>query len=216
MTFPATTHFPIPSLMKHIPNPSRILAVLSVLALSAASALAAPTIEVKEGTTTLVSGTSSVAFPTTAVGSSSIATTFTVKNTGTTGVDLTLSVATATGNAADFVVSTPGSTSLGYGVSTTFTVTFSPTSNGARATVLRITNNDSGSSPFNIDLTGTGQAPEIAVEDDASANIADGGSKSFGSVNVATGAPLTFTIKNTGNVNLTGLTITKDGTNAIY
>ncbi len=199
--------------MKHLPKPSRILAVLSFLGLSAATALAAPTIEVKQGATTLVSDTSSSAFPTTAVGSSSAATTFTVKNTGTTGVDLTLSVATATGNAADFVVSTPGSTSLGYGVSTTFTVTFSPGSSGSRATVLRITNNDSGSSPFNIDLTGTGQAPEIAVVDNASVNIADGGSKSFGSVNVATGTPLTFTIKNTGNIDLTGLTITKDGTN---
>ncbi len=200
--------------MKHIPKPSRIFAVLSFLGLSAATALAAPTIEVKEGTTTLVSGTSSIPFPTTAVGSSSVATTFTVKNTGTTGADLTLSAATATGNTADFVVSTPASTSLGFGVSTTFTVTFSPTANGARTTVLRITNNDSGNSPFNITLTGTGQAPEIVVEDSANANIADSGSKDFGSVNVGTGAPLTFTIKNTGNANLTGLTITKDGTNA--
>lgn len=56
-------------------------------------------------------------------------------------------------------------------------------------------------------------APEIAVEQNA-ANIADGGSKDFGSVVLGSSAPLTFTIYNTGNANLTGLTITKDGANS--
>ncbi len=56
-------------------------------------------------------------------------------------------------------------------------------------------------------------APEIAVEQPTSTNIADGGTKDFGTVNVGSNTSLTFTIKNTGSANLTGLTITKDGTN---
>lgn len=56
-------------------------------------------------------------------------------------------------------------------------------------------------------------APEIAVEQPAGTNIADGGAKDFGSVIVGSNTSLTFTIRNTGNANLTGLAITKDGTN---
>ena len=56
------------------------------------------------------------------------------------------------------------------------------------------------------------QVPEIAVEQPAGTDIADGGSKDFGSVNVGTNFSLGFTIKNAGNADLTGLAITKDGT----
>ena len=55
--------------------------------------------------------------------------------------------------------------------------------------------------------------PEIAVEQPVATNIADGGSKTFGSVAFGASASLTFTIKNIGTANLTGLTVTKDGTN---
>ena len=55
--------------------------------------------------------------------------------------------------------------------------------------------------------------PEIAVEQPVNTNIADGGSKVFGSVNLGSNTAFTFTIKNTGAANLTGLSITKDGNN---
>ena len=57
-------------------------------------------------------------------------------------------------------------------------------------------------------------APEIAVEQPPTANLADGGGKSFGSLVVGASTSLTFTIRNTGTSDLTGLAITKDGTNA--
>lgn len=57
-------------------------------------------------------------------------------------------------------------------------------------------------------------APEIAVEQPLNTNIADGGSKSFGAVVVGANTSLTFTIKNMGTANLTGLTVTKDGTHS--
>jgi len=54
-------------------------------------------------------------------------------------------------------------------------------------------------------------APEIAVEQPSGTEIPDGGSRSFGNVAVGDTADLTFTIRNSGNARLTGLTITKDG-----
>ena len=57
-------------------------------------------------------------------------------------------------------------------------------------------------------------APEIAVEQPAGTGVANGGSKDFGSVNKGANTSLTFTIKNTGNFNLTGLGITIDGADA--
>jgi hypothetical protein len=56
-------------------------------------------------------------------------------------------------------------------------------------------------------------APEIAVEQAVGTDIADGGSKDFGSVNVGSNTSLTFTIRNTGTAALTGLVISKDGGN---
>ena len=44
-------------------------------------------------------------------------------------------------------------------------------------------------------------------------DIADGGSRDFGSVTIGSNAPLTFTIRNTGDADLTGLTISKNGAN---
>lgn len=58
-----------------------------------------------------------------------------------------------------------------------------------------------------------GNLPEIVVEQPLGSNVADGGSRNFGEVTVGSSTSLSFTIKNTGNSNLTGLTITKDGTN---
>jgi thiol-disulfide isomerase/thioredoxin/subtilisin-like proprotein convertase family protein len=56
-------------------------------------------------------------------------------------------------------------------------------------------------------------APEIAVDQPSGTNIADTGSKDFGSANVGSNKSLTFTIRNTGTAALTGLAITKNGNN---
>ena len=60
-----------------------------------------------------------------------------------------------------------------------------------------------------------GALPEIAVEQPAGTNLADGtASVAFGSVPPGSNSSKTFTIRNTGNANLTGLGITLDGTHA--
>ena len=57
-----------------------------------------------------------------------------------------------------------------------------------------------------LEVTSTGSAPEIAVEDADVNNIPDGGSKAFGTVINGSNTTQTFTIKNTGTADLTGLT----------
>ncbi|MEI6676371.1 MAG: choice-of-anchor D domain-containing protein [Verrucomicrobiota bacterium] len=58
------------------------------------------------------------------------------------------------------------------------------------------------------------QTPVMAVEQPPGTNIADTGTKNFNTVLVGSSTTLTFTIKNTGDGDLTGLTITKGGTHA--
>jgi hypothetical protein len=53
--------------------------------------------------------------------------------------------------------------------------------------------------------------PEIAIEQPAATELANGGSRHFGSVAIHDASSLTFTIRNLGNAALTGLAITIDG-----
>jgi hypothetical protein len=65
-----------------------------------------------------------------------------------------------------------------------------------------------------IDSTVT-TAPEIAVEQPAGTNLADGtATVSFGNVTTGLNASLTFTVRNAGSEALTGLALTIDGANA--
>jgi uncharacterized delta-60 repeat protein len=57
-------------------------------------------------------------------------------------------------------------------------------------------------------------APEIVVEQPANTNLNNGDSQAFGNVAVGATTDLTFTIRNTGNADLTGLSVTVDGTDA--
>lgn len=59
-----------------------------------------------------------------------------------------------------------------------------------------------------------GVHPEIVIEQPPSTGITDGDSKSFGNVLIGATSSLTFTIKNVGSADLTGLGITIDGVNS--
>lgn len=63
-------------------------------------------------------------------------------------------------------------------------------------------------------LSAPATAPEIVVEQPSGTGLADGGALAFGKALVGYGNTRTFTIRNTGTANLTGLAISKDGTNA--
>lgn len=63
-------------------------------------------------------------------------------------------------------------------------------------------------------IAGLPATPDIVVEQPALTVISDAGTKAFGNVLLGSNASLTFTIRNPGTANLTGLGITLDGTNA--
>jgi subtilisin-like proprotein convertase family protein len=77
------------------------------------------------------------------------------------------------------------------------------------------TSGDSGSIA-SWSLLFTTIAPEIAVEQPAGTNLSDGSASiALGSVNVGSSSSVfTFTIRNIGTANLTGLAITKNGSNS--
>lgn len=81
--------------------------------------------------------------------------TFTVENTGQ--ANLTVGALTITGaNASEFTITQSVNSTVVGGAFTTFTVTFSPTSTGAKTAQLSLVNNDSNENPYKINLTGTG------------------------------------------------------------
>lgn len=67
-----------------------------------------------------------------------------------------------------------------------------------------------------LELVGAAAKPEISVQQPAGSDLTDGTAKrSFGTVKTGrTGVPKTFTIRNTGLANLTGIAITKNGPHA--
>lgn len=117
--------------------------------------------------------------------------------------------ATITGDAAaDFVIVKPlGVTSLGYSPLTTgLLIAFTPTASGTRNATLTLTSNDSDEASFEVNLQGEGVVePEIEVLSPASTPLESGASDSFNTVAVNSQVTRTFTIRNTGNADLTSI-----------
>jgi hypothetical protein len=178
------------------------------------NAPAAPEIVVEQpaGNNLIVGAAGGVDFGILAVGESSQLT-FTIRNLGS--ADLTGLGLTITGpDAGDFTVTANPTAPVVAGGSTTFTVVFSPGSQGAKAATLRIASNDSSENPFDIALRGTGPFSEIVVEQPEGSDLADGANVSFGTLAVGATNQISFTIRNTGTLDLTGLGITITGPNA--
>lgn len=95
----------------------------------------------------------SVGFGTTVLGTT-VTRSLTVKNTGTG--TLTITGITIDGAAAaDYLVSSPGSSSVVAGSSTTFDVTFNPAAAGARTATLHVLSSDADEASYEIVLVGT-------------------------------------------------------------
>ena len=67
-------------------------------------------------------------------------------------------------DAAMFTVGTQPASPVAPAGSTTFTITFTPTSLGAKTATVTIANDDADENPYTFTLTGTGVAPEINVK----------------------------------------------------
>ncbi len=149
------------------------------------------------------------------VGSTSGLFTYTVSNTG--AANLTGLVLSVNGtNSTDILTTAPLLTTLLPGASTTFTVKFKPTAVGTRTATIHLASNVAGTkNPYDIHLTGTGiGVPVIDLTRGINA-VADGGTNTLGSITVGkTSGDFTYTVKNTGTANLTGLVLSVNGTNS--
>ncbi|MBP7460912.1 MAG: choice-of-anchor D domain-containing protein, partial [Candidatus Delongbacteria bacterium] len=152
-------------------------------------------------------------FGTLNVNTGSLEHTFTITNSGTGTLTLTDAspyVTIGGTHPGDFsLTQTPSSSIASGGGTTTFRITFNPSATGTRSATLSIANDDSDENPYNFSIQGTGIAPEMAVEGNAT-EIADGDATpssidhtDFGNADIATGTVVrTFTINNTGTDSL--------------
>jgi len=103
---------------------------------------------------------------------------------------------------------------LTTGATTTFKVTFSPASAGAKTASINVTNNDpDAESTFTIKVAGNATvAPEIDVSV-ASTGLSDGGTANFGEVKKGLSYTRVFTIKNVGSSNLKNISVSLTGSN---
>jgi hypothetical protein len=166
-----------------------------------------PEINLKQNVTSIASG-GSYDFSTQLSGTSSSPITFTIENLGSADLNLTGTpkVAKSGTNAAEFTIDeTSTSAAVSASGTTTYTVTFSPTSQGAKSAQLSIANDDATGSenPYIINLTGTGTVSSAS-------DIANTSGYSFTS-NVGYASYQTVSSLATGNsVGVNGLTI-RDG-----
>lgn len=164
--------------------------------------------------TALASGSGTLNFGSSLLGSP-VPLTVTIKNEGEaplTGLGFKLDGT----NAAEFSFSAAPAAPIAVGGSATFDVTFTPSGTGSRVAALHVASNDPFTNPFDISLAGTGLGvPEIAVEQPAGTGLTDGApGAGFGNIALGANASKTFTIKNTGTADLTGLAVAADGANA--
>jgi hypothetical protein len=141
--------------------------------------------------------------------------TFTIRNPGSEALNIT-SVAITGADAADFTVSTKPRVSLAAGASTTFQVSFTPSTALAEVATLTIASDHPTTPSFAFALGGTGIAASLMsitgggpsvpiVSGDVTPQASDG--TDFGQSVISTGTVSnTFTIKNTGSaiLNLSG------------
>ncbi|RZJ34140.1 MAG: choice-of-anchor D domain-containing protein [Flavobacterium sp.] len=94
-------------------------------------------------------------FGSVSISSGSVVHTFTIQNTG--GTVLTLGANAVSLSATNgFSVTSQPATTVAAGGSTTFTITFDPSTGGAETVTLNIANDDANENPYNFDITGSG------------------------------------------------------------
>ncbi len=172
----------------------------------------APEINLKQGVTDIPDG-GSYDFGV-HLGNTDTDVTFTIENTGNQESWVMSPIAIGGANADQFSIQQQPVSPVAASGNTTFVVRFSPTSTGVKTATVAINNSDSDESPYNLTLNGTGLAPEINVKQ-GTTDIADGGSHDFGGQQTNATTDITFTIQNTGDLDLTVTTpITIGGADA--
>ncbi len=169
--------------------------------------ITATEINLKQGTTNIPSGSGAYSFGSFLVGSSSTAVSFTVENQGTADLIMNGTPVTISGSdAAMFSVGDQPLSLVAPSGTTSFTISFTPTSVGAKTATVSIPNNDTDENPYTFTVTGTGTAPEINLKQGSTDIPSGSGSCGFGTVLVETSSIRDFTVENlgTGDLLLTG------------
>ena len=138
-------------------------------------------------------------FGSTLVAGGAVAHTFTISNSGDADLNLTgTSRVTVTTDTHFSVSEQPAVSAIGGGDSTTFKITFDPSSAGSFQDTVNISNNDADENPYTFVISGTGTAPDLAI------------SKTVYPPTAAPSDPITYTItfSNTGTALASGVVIT--------
>ncbi len=174
-----------------------------LLLLTAARAVAQAEAVVRSGGTDIVDA-AIINYNAVNLGSSSTKT-FTFHNIGVStmsGIAFSINGA----HAADYTVNAPTVNFLVPGDSISFSITFTPSQAFTRTAAVHIANSDLNENPYDLNLTGIGTAPEIAVTANG-VTVADGGALDFGNVRTGLSVPRQVSIRNAGNATLTNLSV---------
>ena len=134
----------------------------TALSTSAQATTLIPTINIKGNNVSITNGESTPStsndtdFGNCMITSSTVVKTFTVENTGTASLLLSGDPIVSITGAADFTVTQMPSSPISASSSTTFKVTFDPTTLGLKSATISIANNDSHQNPFTFAIQGTG------------------------------------------------------------
>lgn len=139
----------------------------------------------------------------------SVTHTFTITNTG--GAPLTLTgtpLVQISGGSGDFTVTNFPTTPIPAFSTTTFDITFDPSSIGIISANVLVQSDDADEANYVFSIQGEGTniipEPEMNLLDNTNAPLANGGSVDFGQADITSGSiPFTFTIENNGTGDLT-------------
>ncbi|MES2594942.1 MAG: choice-of-anchor D domain-containing protein [Verrucomicrobiota bacterium] len=141
--------------------------------------------------------------------------TFTVTNIGTLPLELK-SWRRLGDNAGDFQIGFSPKT-LAADAKTTFTITYKPNppaAAGARNARFELISTDADENPFILNLTGGVAAPELTVFSEGNSLTTPATPLDLGIVNTGTSTSKAFTLTNTGDAELSGLAIIREGPHA--
>lgn len=169
---------------------------------------------INNGATTTTT-TNNTNFGTLALNGSAVENTYTIESSGDLDLNLTGNplVAISGTDASLFTVTQiPASTTLAPAVTTTFKISFNPTSLGAKSATVSIASNSGVNNPYTFAIGATVSAPQIAITGNSNAiangstSIATSSNTDFGDTKLTLFTEKTFTIQNTGGqpLNLTG------------
>ena len=115
----------------------------------------------------LTDGAATSSFAALPIGGTSSPVFYTIRNVGSAALQ-GLSVSKSGSNSGDFVIGALGAASIAPGGSTTFSVTFAPTTgtSGSRTAAIQIASNDADENPFDIALSGAAYSTTLDVDSD--------------------------------------------------